>query len=361
MPEHQLPSLGAEESLQNVAVIAVVAPSSEVVTRPVAADDMRRLDLPPDEDPPTGGAAVTSPKPPPKGGSPAGSHPFPRATRRRKSSKSRGLKPRVAGYAYRYYDPVTGRWPTRDPIEEKGGINLYGFVRNRSISEIDAFGMAPWKSGALSYPTWSLSPQTGTPSFGDYVLYSYAVQLISPASVLSAPASANMSHYLGASGSDRNEPLGPIVEDDEPGFKNVLIADLLDALAFAQGLNSSGALSSNQWTDRLLDTFKWYHALGTTLWSGNGYFTLDSNTNERQLTVIYHHWDPYNYDESDDAAGPFLTDADWLHLHRIGLAKEFLIKGQTAAITLKWCGELNASIDNSEIDFENGSTISIND
>ncbi len=27
-------------------------------------------------------------------------------------------------YGYRYYDPVTGRWPSRDPIEERGGVNL---------------------------------------------------------------------------------------------------------------------------------------------------------------------------------------------------------------------------------------------
>jgi RHS repeat-associated protein len=35
----------------------------------------------------------------------------------------------VAYYGYRYYDPVTGRWPSRDPIEERGGDNLYAFVR----------------------------------------------------------------------------------------------------------------------------------------------------------------------------------------------------------------------------------------
>ena len=37
-------------------------------------------------------------------------------------------------YGYRYYDPVTGRWPSRDPIEERGGFNLYGFLWNKSIS-----------------------------------------------------------------------------------------------------------------------------------------------------------------------------------------------------------------------------------
>ena len=43
-------------------------------------------------------------------------------------------------YGYRYYDPTTGRWPSRDPIEEIGGINLYGFVGNQALSKIDFLG-----------------------------------------------------------------------------------------------------------------------------------------------------------------------------------------------------------------------------
>ena len=43
-------------------------------------------------------------------------------------------------YGYRYYDPLTGRWPSRDPIEEEGGLNLYGFVRNDAIRTIDPMG-----------------------------------------------------------------------------------------------------------------------------------------------------------------------------------------------------------------------------
>ncbi|MFI2796194.1 RHS repeat-associated core domain-containing protein, partial [Haloferula sp. A504] len=36
----------------------------------------------------------------------------------------------VTYYGYRWYDPVTGRWPSRDLIEERGGVNLYVFVGN---------------------------------------------------------------------------------------------------------------------------------------------------------------------------------------------------------------------------------------
>ena len=37
-------------------------------------------------------------------------------------------------YGYRYYDPSTGRWLSRDPAEERGGLNLYIFVGNNSIT-----------------------------------------------------------------------------------------------------------------------------------------------------------------------------------------------------------------------------------
>jgi RHS repeat-associated protein len=46
----------------------------------------------------------------------------------------------VAYYGYRWYDPVTGRWPSRDPIEEAGGVNLYGFGFNGPISGWDFLG-----------------------------------------------------------------------------------------------------------------------------------------------------------------------------------------------------------------------------
>jgi RHS repeat-associated protein len=43
-------------------------------------------------------------------------------------------------YGYRYFDPETGRWPNRDPIEERGGVNLYGFVGNDGLNNIDFLG-----------------------------------------------------------------------------------------------------------------------------------------------------------------------------------------------------------------------------
>ena len=48
----------------------------------------------------------------------------------------------VTDYLYRYLDPLTGRWPSRDPIQEKGGINLYGFVGNDVVDVLDLLGLA---------------------------------------------------------------------------------------------------------------------------------------------------------------------------------------------------------------------------
>jgi RHS repeat-associated protein len=64
---------------------------------------------------------------------------------RRKPANAKSI--RVADYGYRYYDPLTGRWPSRDPIGEEGGVNLYGFVGNDGIESIDPVGKATVKFG----------------------------------------------------------------------------------------------------------------------------------------------------------------------------------------------------------------------
>jgi RHS repeat-associated protein len=43
-------------------------------------------------------------------------------------------------YGYRYYDPLTGRWPSRDPIEEDDGPNLYAYVSNNTNTWFDILG-----------------------------------------------------------------------------------------------------------------------------------------------------------------------------------------------------------------------------
>ncbi len=42
---------------------------------------------------------------------------------------------------YRVYDPALGRWLSRDPIAEAGGINLYGYVGGNPVNLIDPLGL----------------------------------------------------------------------------------------------------------------------------------------------------------------------------------------------------------------------------
>ena len=46
-------------------------------------------------------------------------------------------------YNYRYYSPELGRWISRDPIEEEGGVNLYAMVGNNPVNYWDSLGFLP--------------------------------------------------------------------------------------------------------------------------------------------------------------------------------------------------------------------------
>jgi RHS repeat-associated protein len=71
-------------------------------------------------------------------------------------------------YGYRFYAPVLGRWMTRDPLLERGGINLYRFVMNNPVNMHDAFGLAPSAavSAAGSVPMSSSTTVSVSGGFG---------------------------------------------------------------------------------------------------------------------------------------------------------------------------------------------------
>ena len=53
-------------------------------------------------------------------------------------------------YGYRFYSPSLMRWLNRDPIEETGGVNLYGFCGNNAICKYDKDGRAHFEVRRLS-------------------------------------------------------------------------------------------------------------------------------------------------------------------------------------------------------------------
>lgn len=62
----------------------------------------------------------------------------------------------LVGFSLRpTYDPTLGRFLTPDPIGERGGVNLYGFVGNNPLGYVDPYGLAV-EPGA-----WPLEPLVG--------------------------------------------------------------------------------------------------------------------------------------------------------------------------------------------------------
>jgi|GEM_PF-4861815 len=52
----------------------------------------------------------------------------------------------LVAYEYRFYSPQLGRWINRDPIGERGGLNLYGMIDNDAVNDYDILGQQPGNS-----------------------------------------------------------------------------------------------------------------------------------------------------------------------------------------------------------------------
>jgi RHS repeat-associated protein len=101
-------------------------------------------------------------------------------------------------YGYRFYNLSTGRWLSRDPMEERGGLNLYGMVDNSPINFTDYLGLAygkhltkdEAKSLACALKFWLSDAKDFNSIFGwGEWDYSYTLKFLD--------------HYLGKSGKDQ--------------------------------------------------------------------------------------------------------------------------------------------------------------
>jgi RHS repeat-associated protein len=82
------------------------------------------------------------------------------------SAKYRGDETDLLYYGYRYYNASTGRWLSRDPLEEQGSLNLYGFAKNDCVRNFDRDGreLGLWYCpfcGAVNPPTATLCTVCG--------------------------------------------------------------------------------------------------------------------------------------------------------------------------------------------------------
>jgi len=73
------------------------------------------------------------------------------------STKNQDDEMELLYYGYRYYNSGTGRWLSRDPVQEYGGVNLYGFIANSPNNHSDLLGLKK-KCGVESFTVkWSIA------------------------------------------------------------------------------------------------------------------------------------------------------------------------------------------------------------
>jgi RHS repeat-associated protein len=126
-------------------------------------------------------------------------------------------------YGYRFYDPLTGRWPSKDPIGESGGVNLYGFLRNDPSSWIDRLGWEP----ISSVPPRAPNVQTCATCHGTAPGY---VNLAAGLRDAPEPSTSQLSHL-----ESLVDPSSPSIRTDEEGCE-----ELRDAIRMANAAMNRG-------------------------------------------------------------------------------------------------------------------------
>lgn len=70
-------------------------------------------------------------------------------------------------YGHRYYDPLTGRWLSRDPKGESGGVAILAMCKNDCVNSFDVLGLeAEQQNAALQCPEgWTKDSDPGAPPY----------------------------------------------------------------------------------------------------------------------------------------------------------------------------------------------------
>lgn len=72
-------------------------------------------------------------------------------------------------YGFRYCSPELGRWPNRDPIGERGGLNLYGMIGNDAVNRADYLGLTNFMGPPLPPSPGTQIPKTGGKGNGNCI------------------------------------------------------------------------------------------------------------------------------------------------------------------------------------------------
>ena len=176
--------------------------------------------------PPDSGSPTTGPKARPKGSPPAQRRTAPIRAVHPKTLEFQRLRPGVTDYTYRYYDPLTGRWPSRDPIANIKEPNLYSFVWNQTINCWDVLGL--WGDGRSYGPESNVdSPYKGHSDFEGSDRFDYTAEDHDSATrpipwPLTDGTSSNPSGHFQDRATSKNQVMDAIDKCDKSAFERAM-------------------------------------------------------------------------------------------------------------------------------------------
>jgi len=192
---------------------------------------------------------------------------------------------------YRAYNPALGRWICRDPIGEGGGTNLYGYVGNDPLNQVDPLGLfgfgviaAGGGDGGLAYPLSAGGIVAGgiglfdggfERPYNSGGIFSTAGGFLGPNSAVASPRGYEPWSFAGSVGGG----LGPFVTnarsacDIEGAFDNGTINTPWGSLNIAWGRASDNKFiwfGSFIWGKGVIASISSYPTY-TKLWPANAY------------------------------------------------------------------------------------------
>jgi len=280
---------------------------------------------------------------------------------RRKTPILRPKSGVVEYYGYRDYDPQTTRWTARDPIAEKGGLNLYGFVGNDGVNGVDLWGLDKYVIGEAKEPAMSFDDDyvydpNASSNAGDYwnwtfwSLKAYAAQLLR--SDLTNALEAYL-HYRNGNGADLTVNYTKAYGEDDnirSGVNRDVAEAQMDIERLWDGKSKTfnvtgqavrlGNPSTENWQKTVGQHWIWGHGVVETC--------VDGDPNKFAMTITIHAKDRYNFNRGandiatgtpDDINGRFAV---------LGWAHSFITNG-TVVRRVTWTkGDVAGSTQNTD-------------
>jgi hypothetical protein len=238
---------------------------------------------------------------------------------------------------YRYYAPTCAKWLNRDPIQERGGWNLYAYAHNNCPNSFDALGLCP---GPLALKIKQLKRELALEEYEQAAttarkLY---VNLAAYSADIYPLASSMMSRWLLMPGSSGAGRLWNFTPDETLAIlKDKFVRHNIGVRLREQGLKGAGSLEA--YPIKMVTAASpadYFYALGWFEVRFTGSYEVVQNT--ATLCGTFRVIDRYDWQDPGDKSAPILgcTIYDkWATLvedHQ--LATPFAIHGSTATTTL---------------------------